>query len=153
MLWMPPDPRGGPQNMNPTRQIPGSSRPSGLNFSLSALLAFGAGFLAGCRHTTVVQAPAPAAPTVVIEKEDHGAQAQNQVIVPEAPPPPREETVPEAPSPDQYWIPGHWEYQNGSFAWITGHYESRPHADAVYVPGHWEQRANGWVYVQGYWKQ
>ncbi|SJZ93805.1 YXWGXW repeat-containing protein [Enhydrobacter aerosaccus] len=82
------------------------------------------------------------------------AQPQAEIIVPTAPPPPREEVVPVLPSERlerDVWRPGHWQWNGHEYVWVAGHYVERPRRGAVWVPGRWERRPHGWVYIEGHW--
>jgi len=59
---------------------------------------------------------------------------------------------PPAPSPEQIWIEGEWQWRNGGYAWKTGYWTPRdPHR--VWVRGYWHQRQDGnWFWVDGYWE-
>jgi hypothetical protein len=74
------------------------------------------------------------------------------VVVPEAPPPPKHEAVGAPPNASQVWVEGYWSYQDGRWAWISGHWETRPTATAAWVPGHWDHTNVGWVWRPGYWQ-
>ena len=74
-----------------------------------------------------------------------------QVIIRDAPPPPREEVIVEAPSPRHIWVPGHWVW-HGEWIWEPGHWRMRPHPHAAWIAGYWERRGGGWVWVNGYWR-
>jgi len=116
---------------------------------VSVLALAGAAILSGCRHDRVVVVPTPA-PVVT---QAAPAQPQiNTIVVHDAPPPPRDESMPsEPPPPDKTWKRGHWEYRDNAYTWVAGQWiDTRPNAE--YVPPHWENRSNGWVYVEGYWK-
>lgn len=79
---------------------------------------------------------------------------ESQVIIaPSAPPPPRIETIPAAPSPQvMYWRPGHWMWNGTSWSWMQGQYVERPSPQAVWEPGHWvQQPSGGYVWVDGRW--
>ncbi|HEX2530867.1 MAG TPA: hypothetical protein VHK70_05295 [Burkholderiaceae bacterium] len=89
-----------------------------------------AAVLAGCASP----APRPlAGPTVTV-----------------APPPPQAETIPLAPYPDSYWIPGHWKWNGSSYVWARGHWDkARP--NMVYQLAYWSRRGDYWVYHPGRW--
>jgi WXXGXW repeat (2 copies) len=73
------------------------------------------------------------------------------VVAPYAPPPPRVETPPSAPSALAVWQPGHWAWTGTNYSWMPGHYVDRPSSTASWVPGYWQQGPNGWVWVDGRW--
>lgn len=84
------------------------------------------------------------------------AVAQDAIIVaPNAPPAPRVEVVPPAPTtgPQMAWQAGRWTWANGTWAWEDGHYVAPPQPAAVWHPGHWEsQSTGGYVWVNGRWE-
>jgi hypothetical protein len=78
------------------------------------------------------------------------------VIAPNAPPPPRVETVPAPPTTEaqvMYWQPGHWMWNGANWEWAAGQYVQRPAPQAVWEPGHWSQQpSDGYVWVDGHWQ-
>jgi hypothetical protein len=92
---------------------------------------------------TVIQAPAPAAPV---------ATGRDVIIVKEAPPAPREETPPPAPSSNYTWVPGYWTSRDGRQEWVPGRWEMPPRTGASWVAPRWERRSDGWVLIEGYWR-
>src|SRR5471030_2589322 len=36
----------------------------------------------------------------------------------------------EQPSPQHAWVPGHWRWQEGSYVWVSAHWELPPVANA-----------------------
>ncbi len=84
--------------------------------------------------------PAPAAETVVIQN---------------APPPPQVEVIPPLPSPNHFWIPGHWRWDPGvqRHVWVGGHFELR-RPGQFWVPAHWQRDwAGGWRFEVGHWRR
>ncbi|WP_322104254.1 hypothetical protein [Paraburkholderia sp. J41] len=77
------------------------------------------------------------------------AFAQTVIVAPNAPPPPRVETVP-PPRAGYAWDPGHWRWAHGGYVWAPGHW--RPvRAGYRWVPGHWVARGPNWRWVPGHW--
>lgn len=78
------------------------------------------------------------------------------VIAPNAPPPPRVETVPSPPSAGtqvMYWQQGHWMWNGANWEWAPGQYVQRPAPQAVWEPGHWAQQpSGGYIWVDGHWQ-
>lgn len=70
------------------------------------------------------------------------------VVVYDAPPPPRVETV--VMRPGFIWVRGRWVWNNGQWMWNDGHWE-RERAGYAWTEGQWEQRGNQWVWVEGRW--
>jgi hypothetical protein len=56
----------------------------------------------------------------------------------------------EQPSPDHFWVPGHWSWVSDHYAWRTG-YWSRIHPDWVWIPAHYIWCPSGYIFVDGYW--
>lgn len=83
-------------------------------------------------------------------------QSSEVIIAPNAPPPPRVETIPAPPGAEaqtMYWRPGHWMWTGASWSWMQGQYVERPAPQAVWDPGHWSQRPDGgYVWVDGHWQ-
>jgi hypothetical protein len=79
-------------------------------------------------------------------------QPRGEVIVRQAPPPPRYEVIPPPPREFVEWRPGHWRWDGREYAWIPGEYVERPRREARWEPGHWAERPNGWVWVEGHWR-
>lgn len=97
-------------------------------------LILGAGAVAGCSY----------------EPYDRGSAAPSDNLT-MAPPAPRTETIPPAPSEAVVWNPGHWEWAGTRYVWVSGHYIQRPTAQANWVPGRWVKRDGDWYWVEGHW--
>ncbi|MGH7635700.1 MAG: hypothetical protein ACRENC_18375, partial [Gemmatimonadaceae bacterium] len=69
-------------------------------------------------------------------------------VVYQEPPPPRVETV--TMRPGYIYIKGRWNWQNGNWAWVGGHYENQ-RAGYAWTEGRWENRGNRWEWVDGSW--
>ena len=81
------------------------------------------------------------------------AAAQEHVVVRVAPPAPRLEIVPRAPSAHHFWVHGYWAYhpQHG-YVWYGGHYEYE-HPGYAWEPAHWSERGGYWHFVGGHWRR
>jgi YXWGXW repeat-containing protein len=55
-----------------------------------------------------------------------------------------------APSPDEYWLPGCWVWQENRYAWRPG-YWATGHRDWDWVPDHYVWTPSGYVFVDGYY--
>lgn len=81
-------------------------------------------------------------------------------------PPARPETAPpgEAPNPESFYVPGHWEWHQAGYVVINGVQEYRPASylwtsgywaqiqpGYVWVPAHYVWTPSGYIYVAGYW--
>src|SRR5437762_1218050 len=81
-----------------------------------------------------------------------GAPAQAQEIrIQIAPPAPRVEVVGMAPSPQHFWIGGHWRWEGGKHVWTPGHWEGR-RAGQIWEPAHWAHWGHHWRFVPGHWR-
>jgi len=67
-----------------------------------------------------------------------------------APPLPRVEVIPPAPSPGHYWIGGHWERAAGNWAWTGGHW-TPARAGEAWIRPHWIREGSEWVQQPGRW--
>ena len=76
--------------------------------------------------------------------------AVEYIEVQSAPPALQVETVP-APQSGQVWIPGYRNYANGSYTWVTGHFEPARQG-YVYVAPAYEQRDGRWRMYAGRWE-
>lgn len=80
-----------------------------------------------------------------------GASVSVGVRIPVAPPPPRVEIVPAAPSPRHVWIPGHWGWNGTKHVWVGGYHDLPPHRSYRWVPAAWLNEGGTWVFHQGHW--
>lgn len=92
----------------------------------------------------------PAQP--VYAQPDYGPD--ESYVVESAPPPPQQEMIPMAPSPQHVWVQGHWRWdpRMRRHAWYPGRYIIRQ-SGMVWVPAGWRQ--HGWrhQYVPGHWRR
>ena len=107
-----------------------------LNWLVAALVFLP--LFSGCVHRRVVVRERVVAPS-------------ETVVVTEAPPAPRVEVIPAAPSPAHVWVGGYWSWQ-GRWVWVPGHWASRPAPSSTWVAGHWAPRRRGYVWVPGHWR-
>ena len=77
------------------------------------------------------------------------AMAAVDVYVRQAPPPPREERIPEARR-GYVWAPGYWNYHGNRHVWTKGHWERERHGH-VYRPTEWVERDGRWHMKRGGW--
>jgi hypothetical protein len=75
-----------------------------------------------------------------------------EIVVRAAPPQPRVEVVPRAPSPRHVWAPGYWGYESHrGHVWYGGHYVvGRP--GHHWESAHWSQRGGYWHLSEGHWR-
>lgn len=73
------------------------------------------------------------------------------IIVRQAPPPPRAETVPEARR-GHLWVPGHWDWRGKRYVWVKGNY-MRERRGYMYDQPAWEEREGKWHRTGGNWRR
>jgi hypothetical protein len=82
-------------------------------------------------------------------------------------PPPREEVIPAAPSPEDHWVRGHWAWRKVNWVWVPGRYfhgdvpavpadlveviPARPGPEFYWVKGHYEWEDSRWAWHRGTW--
>ena len=49
------------------------------------------------------------------------------------------------------WIDGRYDWRDGDYLWIPGHWERTRAARRVY-PGHWDLNGQIYVYTDGEWR-
>lgn len=81
------------------------------------------------------------------------AQTSLSIVIGDAPPPPRFESVPRARS-GYLWAPGYWSWDGHRHVWSAGHWEAerrgqqfRP-AEWVRIDNGWQLRPGGWIAFQ-----
>ena len=76
--------------------------------------------------------------------------AEGYVEVDAAPPPPQQETVPEARA-GYLWVPGYWGWSGSQHVWVKGQYvPERLHHH--WVAANWEHRGPHWYFQDGRWE-
>ncbi len=74
------------------------------------------------------------------------------IVVAEAPPPPRVEVIGVAPGPGFFWVPGYWRWGPGRHVWVGGHWA--PHRPGHYwVAPHWARVGVSFHFRGGYWRR
>ena len=73
-----------------------------------------------------------------------------EVVVRTAPPADRVEVVTAAPSPQHFWIRGHWQWNGHQHVWEPGRWEIRREG-AVWQAGSWRAEGGGWAWHDGRW--
>lgn len=97
--------------------------------------------VAGSFAMTALFAAAPAAVA-----QGHGA-----IVLRQAPPPPRVETMP-PPRRGYQWVPGYWAWQGRQYVWHSGNWvRARP--GYAYRQPEWAQRDGRWHYRPGQWEK
>ncbi|TQF13827.1 hypothetical protein FJV41_21710 [Myxococcus llanfairpwllgwyngyllgogerychwyrndrobwllllantysiliogogogochensis] len=69
----------------------------------------------------------------------------------QAPPAPRQEMRPAAPSANLVWEPGYWYWSGNNWDWVDGTWAAPPRADLVFVSPRWVQRGLAWHFLGGGW--
>ncbi len=78
------------------------------------------------------------------------ARAQEEIEIEVAPPTPRVEVIPVAPSPRHFWIPGYWGWARGAHYWVPGRYEVlRP--GWSWYSARWAPVGRRWHFYPGHW--
>jgi hypothetical protein len=77
-------------------------------------------------------------------------QQQKDVEFLPEPPDPIVESAPQAPAPDQVFVPGSWVWQDTRYLWRPGFW--MPHRVGwIWIPAHYVWTPGGYVFVGGYW--
>jgi hypothetical protein len=79
------------------------------------------------------------------------ASSAQAIVIREAPPPMREERIPEARRGWE-WAPGHWAWRHGQYVWVEGHWLRERHG-MHWVPERWAERNGHWEMVAGHWER
>jgi hypothetical protein len=77
------------------------------------------------------------------------AQVGVSVVIGNAPPPARFESIP-PPRGGYVWAPGYWNWDGYRHVWVTGHWLPERHGYR-YNPAQWVRVDNGWRLSQGGW--
>jgi len=123
--------------------------------SLFALSLVGASLLggAGAAHAQSYgytnESPAP---PVEVQRYDDGGSYAVDVYAPVAPPAPRVEVRPPAPSGAHVWCDGHWGWNGASWAWNAGRWALPPSASVRWSPATWTNVGGRWRFVDGGWR-
>ena len=75
--------------------------------------------------------------------------ATRMISVDRAPPPPREERIPEHRR-GYVWAPGYWDLKDRRHVWVKGHW-IRERRGYAYVAPRWAERDGHWVLERGRW--
>ncbi len=66
-------------------------------------------------------------------------------------PPPRQETITVAPSPQTVWVPGSWERTPDAWSWVNGQWVTPPFRRAYWAPGYWQHVGGQYQWLPGHW--
>lgn len=80
-----------------------------------------------------------------------GPQVDFQIVIGNAPPPPRYEVIPVA-RPGHVWVPGYWAWSGHRHTWVAGHWQ-RVRAGHHYRAPQWRRVHNGWHFDRGGWER
>ena len=93
---------------------------------------------AGCRS--------PAAPP-----HPEGGLVQDNLHVPEPPPPRRRAVQVKGHKSGKAWIAGHYTWRGGRYVWIAGTWVKPPRPNVLWLPGRWRRTPDGSVWASGRW--
>ncbi len=96
------------------------------------------------RSAGLAQVPQPMQPAPQVE-------GMQEIIVAEAPPPPRSEIIVSRPGDDFVWIAGYYEIRGHNRYWVSGHWIRPPRQGVVWISPRWEQRGRNYAFIPGYW--
>jgi hypothetical protein len=68
-----------------------------------------------------------------------------------ASPPPRQESIATAPSPQAVWVSGHWDRTPDKWNWMPGTWVQPPFANAYWQPGYWQHQRGRFVWEDAHW--
>jgi hypothetical protein len=77
--------------------------------------------------------------------------APSSIEVPQAPPPPQAEAQGPAPSPDQVWMPGFWQWNGARHVWSAGRWTPPPQPGMAWDAPRWENRSGRYAFIEGRW--
>jgi hypothetical protein len=75
--------------------------------------------------------------------------ARGYIEIDTAPPPPREEVIPEA-RVGYVWAPGYWEWRHHNHVWVHGHYIRERHGHHWVAAG-WNHEGERYRFEVGHW--
>lgn len=74
--------------------------------------------------------------------------------IPQSPPSPLQENIPQQEDPQSVWVSGYWDWslERNEFVWCSGSWR-RPPPDHQWIPGSWQKLDEGWVRLKGFWSK
>ncbi len=75
-----------------------------------------------------------------------------EVVIVNAPPPPRREVRYAQPGPGYVWIGGYWSWTGGRHVWIAGHWTLPPRGYRTWEEPRWDRRGGNYVFIEGRWR-
>jgi len=84
----------------------------------------------------------------------YDARRPAPVYVAGPPPPAKAETKPPAPSDNQVWVGGHWDWNQveEEWEWADGSWQTPPDDGSTWEEPSYEDNEGDWVFTPGYWK-
>jgi len=79
-----------------------------------------------------------------------GAANHEVSYMPAPPAPPQMAGPGEPPTPDSFYVPGTWVWDDGRYVWRAG-YWARVQTGYVWVAAHYRWTPSGYIYIPGYW--
>jgi hypothetical protein len=58
---------------------------------------------------------------------------------------------PARPSAQHVWVGTEWQYNNGHYEQVEGHWDTPPHGHRGWTGGHWVKERRGSYWVPGRW--
>jgi hypothetical protein len=81
-----------------------------------------------------------------------GESSASAQVIAIAPPAPRVEIIPPAPSPAHVWAPGYWGWRGRGYAWYGGRWQvGRP--GYAWARPHWDAYGGRWHFAPGRWRR
>lgn len=75
--------------------------------------------------------------------------AQTIQVVPTPPPAPQPEAIPESPSSEMAWVPGHHTWSDNRWTWIEGSWQRPPTHGSTWTAGTYDPDTRRWI--SGHW--
>ena len=57
-----------------------------------------------------------------------------------------------APHHGDIWVGPEWEWRNGRYVEMPGHWAAPRRYGAIWIPGHWKYTRRGYRWIAGHWK-
>jgi hypothetical protein len=66
-------------------------------------------------------------------------------------PPPLQEVITTAPSPQYVWVNGYWDRTPDDWDWMPGTWVKPPYQNAYWVPGYWQNQGGTYQWEDAHW--
>jgi hypothetical protein len=66
-------------------------------------------------------------------------------------PPPQQEIITTAPSPQYVWVNGHWDRTPDKWNWVGGTWVKPPYSNAYWMPGYWQNQGGKYQWEDAHW--